>query len=122
MIYRKTFGKPRLPRKLKKANKKFTILSKQNAKIISGCYNIVAELTKLAKAHIDYKQDKIPTWNYNSDGKTYTHEVEFTIPNETRPFWEQLGYKTYEDYENSLIIIDMKTGKQYNFNNSKQLL
>lgn len=70
---------------------------------------------------MEYKQDKIPTWNYNGDGKTYAHEIELTIPNETRPFWEQLGHKTYEDYENSLIIIDMKTGKQYNFNTGKKI-
>lgn len=70
---------------------------------------------------MEYKQNKIPTLNYNGDGKSHTHEVEMTFYSDKRPYWEQLGFKSLEDYENTIIIIDIETGKQYNFNTGKEI-
>ena len=67
------------------------------------------------------EDNKIITWTLNVEGKPYIHEMEFKVPQDNRPFWAQLGHKTYEDYENSLILIDMETGKQYNFNAGKEI-
>ena len=34
-----------------------------------------------------------------------SHTINFTIKSNTKPYWEQLGYKSYDDYYNQLHFI-----------------
>lgn len=48
------------------------------------------------------------------------HVVTFNLKNEDF-FWKQLGYKSYQEYEDSLILWDIEKDKKYSFKDFKEI-
>jgi hypothetical protein len=61
------------------------------------------------------------TWNFNIEGKSFTHELEFKAPSDNRPIWQKFGYLTEDEYIKSFCFIDSTNGKRYDFNGNEIL-
>jgi hypothetical protein len=43
--------------------------------------------------------------------KVYPCDAVFVIEDESTPYWQKLGFKTLDDFYNTSVFIDLKTGK-----------
>jgi hypothetical protein len=43
----------------------------------------------------------------------YEHTITFRLDKPTKPYWEKLGYKTYQDYESALHYLYIDKDDKY---------